>query len=50
MLTARETNALEADSDVVWSLRPDAGVKVAGFSCERRWQKSPITGEHEISC
>jgi hypothetical protein len=44
-LMARETNALEADGEVAWSSRFDAGVKVAGFSCERGWQKCPVTAE-----
>jgi hypothetical protein len=34
----------EADGEVVWSQRPEAGVKVAGLTRERRWQKSPVTG------
>jgi len=34
-----------ADGEVVWSWRPDAGVKLAEFFRERRWQKSPVTGE-----
>jgi hypothetical protein len=39
------TNGAEADGEVVWSWRPDAGVKCRGFSARRRWQKSPVTGE-----
>ena len=40
------TKALEADGEVVWSWRPDAGVKSRGIiPARRRWQKSPITGE-----
>ena len=38
------TNGTEADGEVVWSWRPDAGVKLADF-CRRRWQKSPVTEE-----
>jgi hypothetical protein len=34
-----------ADGEVVWSWRPDAGVKLAEQSEKRRWQKSPVTGE-----
>ncbi len=38
--------ALKADGEVVWSWRPDAGVKVCGFSpAKRRGQKSPVPGE-----
>jgi hypothetical protein len=33
-LMARETNALEADGEVVWSWRPDAGVKLAEQSVD----------------
>jgi len=29
---ARETNALDVDGEVVWSWRPDAGVKVCGVT------------------
>ncbi len=40
------TNGAEADGEVVWSRRPDAGVKFAGGnSCGRRWQESPVTEE-----
>ena len=39
----------DADGEVVWSWRLDAGAKVVGLSRERRWQKEPVTGEHEIS-
>jgi hypothetical protein len=28
---ARETNATEADGEVVWFWRPDAGAKLAGL-------------------
>jgi hypothetical protein len=41
----RRRMRFEADGKIVWSWRPDAGVKSAGFSCRRRWQKSPVTGE-----
>ena len=45
-----------ADGEIVWSWRPDAGVKscrdVSGptgldslISARRRWQESPVTGE-----
>jgi|SRR6266404_7060483 len=30
---------------MLWSWRPDAGVKLAGFSAKRRRQTSPVTGE-----
>jgi hypothetical protein len=39
------TNSIGADGEVVWSWRPDAGVKLAGYTRRRRWQKSPVTGE-----
>ena len=48
---ARETNALEADGEVVWSWRPDAGVKVCGVKpCETTGAKEPgPRGERDIS-
>src|SRR5271169_7142862 len=40
------TRALLADGEVVWSRRPDAGVKFAeGDSARRRRQTSPVAGE-----
>ena len=40
------TNDVAVDGEVVWSWRPDAGAKVRGCKfAERRWQKSPVTGE-----
>jgi hypothetical protein len=42
----RETNVADADGEVVWSWRPDAGAKFCGrASAKRRWQESPVTGE-----
>ena len=38
-----------ADGEVVWSWRPDAGVKPArGNFRRRRWQESPVTGESAL--
>ena len=37
--------ALNAYGEVVWSWRPDAGVKFRGNFVRRRWQESPVTGE-----
>jgi len=38
--------AREADGEVVWSWRPDAGVKFSrGNLRGRRWQESPVAGE-----
>ena len=35
-----------AYGEVVWSWRRDAGAKLRGeYSAQRRWQKSPLTGE-----
>src|SRR5215813_4959114 len=36
-----------ADGEVVWSWRPDAGAKFTGFDepCGRRGQESPVPGE-----
>jgi hypothetical protein len=42
---ALDGRLLPADGEVVWSRRPDAGVKLAGVSRERRGQKSPVPGE-----
>jgi hypothetical protein len=40
------TNGADADGEVVWSWRLDAGVKLAEEDFRRwRWQESPITGE-----
>src|ERR1700684_333709 len=42
----RKTSGADADGEVVWSRRPDAGVKFRGqVSAERWWQKSPVTKE-----
>jgi hypothetical protein len=43
----RETSGAIADGEVVWSWRPDAGAKFSWDTIprERRWQKSPVTGE-----
>ena len=46
---AHKTNVLEADGEVVWSWRSEAGAKVAGISRERRWQKRWSRGERAIS-
>ena len=54
---ARPLAQTVADGEVVWSWRPDAGVKSCGDasgptglemyrqSARRRWQESPVTGE-----
>src|ERR1700681_3780419 len=54
---ARPLAQMVADGEVVWSWRPDAGVKSCGDasgptglemyrqSARRRWQESPVTGE-----
>ncbi len=40
------TNVPEADGEVVWFWRPDAGVKPRGLCpCGRRWQTSPVSGK-----
>jgi len=39
------TNGAEADGEVVWSRRPDAGVKFADLVRRRWWQTSPVTKE-----
>ena len=42
---APDENA-KAYGEVVWSWRRDAGAKLRGeYSAQRRWQKSPLTGE-----
>jgi hypothetical protein len=41
----RKTSAASADGEVVWFWRPDAGAKFVEMICERRWQKSPVTGK-----
>jgi len=46
----RLTSVVDADGEVVWSWRPDAGVKfVRRNSCGRRWQKAGHRGERAIS-
>ena len=46
---AQRRSAPDADGEVVWSWRPDAGVKSAeGNFRKRRWQTSPVTGESTI--
>jgi hypothetical protein len=43
---ARETSALEADGEVVWSWSPDAGIKSCGtFSQGDGGNQSPVSGE-----
>src|SRR5665647_2732087 len=54
---ARPLAEMGADGEVVWSWRPDAGVKFCGDAsgptglgmhrqfAGRRWQQSPVTGE-----
>ena len=44
---ARKTSDADADGEVVWSWRSDAGAKVAGLNefGGRRWQPSMVTGE-----
>jgi hypothetical protein len=46
----RLTSVVLADGEVVWSWRPDAGVKfVRSNSCGRRWQKAGHRGEREVN-
>jgi hypothetical protein len=43
-----KTSAGIVDGEVVWSWRPDAGVKSAAMLAHRglrRWQESPVTWE-----
>jgi hypothetical protein len=40
-----KTSETEADGEIVWSWRPDAGVKLCEAFIERRWLKSRYTGE-----
>ena len=45
---ALQTSGANADGEVVWSRRPDAGVKSREKQFRaRRWQTSPVTEEHE---
>ncbi len=46
---ASQTSDACADGEVVWSRRPDAGVKFRGMIPAQAtvWQKSPVTGERE---
>ena len=44
------TSGAEADSKIVWSWRPDAGVKLAGDDLQATVAKKPgHRGEHDIS-
>jgi hypothetical protein len=44
------TNGAEADGKIVWSWRPDAGVKLRGcFRATTVAKKPGHRGEHEIS-
>jgi hypothetical protein len=44
----RKTSETGADGEIVWSWRPDAGVKLCETFIERRWLKSPVhRGERE---
>ena len=40
------TSGAEADGEIVWSWRPDAGVKSADDDPQATVAKEPITGEH----
>jgi len=42
------TNGTEADGEIVWSWRRDAGVKLRGMPAQRRWQQSPFAGESTL--
>ena len=44
-LTARETNAAEADGEVVWSWRSEAGAKAAESSADDGGNQVMVTGE-----
>ena len=44
-LTARETNALEADGEVVWSWRSEAGAKAAESFVDDGGNQAMVTGE-----
>jgi hypothetical protein len=45
-LIARLTSARDADGEVVWSWRPDAGAKFRGGNiCEATVANKPVTGE-----
>jgi hypothetical protein len=46
-LMACETNALEADGEVVWSWRPDAGAKVAERSANDGGKRARSPGSTE---
>jgi hypothetical protein len=49
-LWRRKTSGADADGEVVWSWRPDAGVKFAGSDLQATVAKEPgHRGEHEIS-
>jgi hypothetical protein len=43
----RKTSGADADGEIVWSWRPDAGAKFSwdAIPRERRGQKSPVPGE-----
>ena len=43
------TNGTEADGEVVWSWRPDAGVKLAGFPQATVAKEPGHRGDHEVS-
>jgi hypothetical protein len=48
---ASKTNEAKADGKVVWSWRPDAGVKLAEVIPPTTVAKEPgHRGEHDISC
>ena len=44
----RLTSVVLADGEVVWSWRPDAGVKFRGFIREATVAKKPVTGESAL--
>jgi alkanesulfonate monooxygenase SsuD/methylene tetrahydromethanopterin reductase-like flavin-dependent oxidoreductase (luciferase family) len=43
-----ETSAAEADGEVVWSWRPDAGAKFRGFIREATVANKPVAGESAL--
>jgi hypothetical protein len=44
----RLTSAADTDGEIVWSWRPDAGVKFRGFIREATVARKPVTGESAL--